>query len=315
MAPRKPIKPYAVGVVRALRNDAKVGRSFAPTAMDLADVIAIKPEIIISPQNAQIEYDEDYLIFQIDPAVLQVDDVVVMGRAPSGQPIVLGKADWENPDPFTDPDLTKLRNDFTGLKKNTQHVKPSVKSLQDLPNDGNSDGDLRVVDEDSSIQKWDGEGEVWTPIASGVDGNFVSSEGDGMTGDLVMAPSTMITLPDAPVQPTDVVNKAYVDFLFSMLGGGPLINTITVNVNYLALPTDDTILVDTTGGPVTITLPASHIAGKEYFIKDKFGTASISNVIIVSQDGDTFDLLPSISLTTDYQGYMVVSDGTDWWVV
>jgi len=315
MAPRKPIKPYAVDIVRMLRQDVKEAKKRVPTAMDLAEVLSISPQIIISPQNEQVEYDEDYLTFQIDPDSLEVDDVVVMGRAPSGQPIVLGKADWSNPDPFTDPDLIALQDDFNKLKKNTKHVKASVKTVAHLPLDGNTHGDLRIVDEDDSLQKWSGETGTWGVVASSSTGDFVDESGDTMTGDLIMSPGTMITLPDPPVQPSDVVNKAYVDYLFSLVGGGILIQTICVNVNYAALPTDDTILVDTTSNPVTITLPAVHTAGKEYFIKDKFGTASANNITVISADGDTIDLSASFVMNVNYQGIMLISDGTDWFIV
>ena len=316
MAPRKPIKPYAVDIIKMLRHDVKDARKRVPTAMDLAEVLSISPQIIISPQNEQVEYDEDYLTFQIDPDSLEVDDVVVMGRAPSGQPIVLGKADWSNPDPFTDPDLIALQEDFNKLKKNTKHVKASVKTAAHLPLDGNTHGDLRIVDEDDSLQKWSGETGTWGVVASSSTGDFVDESGDTMTGDLIMVPSTMITLPDPPVEPSDVVNKAYVDYLFSLVGvGAPLIPTICVNVNYAALPTDDTILVDTTLNPVTITLPAVHIAGKEYFIKDKLGTAAINNITVISADGDTIDLSASFVMNVNYQGIMLISDGTDWFTV
>jgi len=315
MAPRKPIKPYAVDIIKMLRHDVKDARKRVPTAMDLAEVLSISPQIIISPQNEQVEYDEDYLTFQIDPDSLEVDDVVVMGRAPSGQPIVLGKADWSNPDPFTDPDLIALQEDFNKLKKNTKHVKASVKTAAHLPLDGNTHGDLRIVDEDDSLQKWSGETGTWGVVASSSTGDFVDESGDTMTGDLIMSPGTMITLPDPPVQPSDVVNKAYVDYLFSLVGGGILIQTICVNVNYAALPTDDTILVDTTLNPVTITLPAVHIAGKEYFIKDKLGTAAINNITVISADGDTIDLSASFVMNVNYQGIMLISDGTDWFTV
>jgi len=316
MASRKPLKPYAVDLVQQFRRDAEIGHTRKPTAVDLAEVIAIKPEIIITPHGSHIEYDEEYLVFQMDPDTLVVGDIVVIGRTPTRQPIVLGKADGNNPDPFSGPKMKKFKKDFDKLQKNTKHIKPNVKSKFELPIDGNDHGDLRVVDDEDSIHKWDGETESWNAVASGgATGSFVDETGDTMTGDLIMAPGTMITLPDPPVQPSDVVNKAYVDYLFSLVTSTALISTITVVGPYSVLPTDDTILVDTTSIASTITLPATHIAGKEYFIKDKFGTSSINNITVLSADGDTVDLLASFVMNVNYQGIMIISDGTNWFVV
>lgn len=49
-------------------------------------------------------------------------------------------------------------------------------------------------------------------IAPLIDGNYVNVDGDTMTGNLVMTgATTQITLPNAPIAPTDATNKAYVD--------------------------------------------------------------------------------------------------------
>lgn len=199
MASRKPVKPYAVELVKAFRQDAKTITGRVPTAVDLADVIAVKPQVIISPQNAIVEYDEDYLIFQIDPESLEVDDVVVMGRTPSGQPIVLGLADWSNPDPFLDPDLAALKSSHATLKKNTGHIKPSVRSVDELPNDGNDHGDTIIVQDDNSIQVWNGEDEVWEPAI-----NAAPDPALTINTDLVLNELNSMVLVDTSASPVSV---------------------------------------------------------------------------------------------------------------
>lgn len=310
MAKRKHIKPYAVELVKAIRQDARTIVSRVPTAMDLADVIAVKPQIIISPQNSQVDYDEDYLVFQIDPDSLEVDDVVVIGRDPSGQPIVLGKADWSNPDPMLDPDIVKLAKDLKKLKKNAGHIKPSVKALQDLPNDGNSHGDTVIVEDNNSIQTWDGEQERWNEVL-GTD-NFVDTTGDNMTGNLVMEPGSMVTINDPPTNPTDATNKVYVDAAVAAASVSPLFPTTTVNANYSILATDSVLLVDSSGGAVTLTLPAGHVNGEVYFVKDTMGTTVLNPISIVTPDADTIDGQASFTLTTPRQAATLVSDGANW---
>jgi hypothetical protein len=59
-----------------------------------------------------------------------------------------------------------------------------------------------------------------TPVVTGditalVDSTYVNVTGDAMTGNLTMGAGTDVVIPDAPVNATDAVNKAYVDGLVS----------------------------------------------------------------------------------------------------
>lgn len=314
MASRK-LKQYAIDILAELRADNKLIADSSLPALDLGDVEAITPDIKIAPHHVDITYDEDDMIFQIDPTVLKVGDSVVLGRDPSNQVVVLGVADYENEDPFENLEAAALRDNFKTLESEARTWRGPVQTVSDLPAGGNREGDVRLVIDTCELYKWSGVEREWQLISGGGSGNFLPLTGGTLSGDLIMDPGTMITLPDPPVDPSDVVNKAYVDFLFSLIGGAPLIPTISVNTNYSALPTDHTILVDATGGPVTITLPASHVDCQEYDIKDKFGVAAITPITIISADGDTIDLLPSFTLTTNYQSLTVVSDGTNWFSV
>lgn len=89
----------------------------------------------------------------------------------------------------------------------------------------------------------------------------------------------------------------------------------TVNVNYAATGSDEIILVNSSGGPITITIPGIHITGKRYIVKDRNGTSATNNITIVSSDGDTFDGNPSIVLNNNKQSAMIHSDGTSWFVL
>lgn len=318
MASKKLIKKYALDLVEDLRNDALKAKDLDLPAIDLADVIRIKPEIVIEPHHQEIEYEEDYLIFKIDPSTLKVGDTVVIGRDPSHQPIVLGIADGNNEDPFADPDMLAFKENTDYLRENTQHWKSSVTEDADLPTGDNDDGDLRFSKDSNVIFRWDGDGNVWV-AASGASGNFVPTAGGNMTGDLIMDPGTMITLPDAPVDPTDVVNKAYVDALFALCCGTPVIPTILIDVTdsmpcYNALVTDQVILVDCSAGPVSICLPAVHTSGQFYEIKDWSGTAATNNITLISDPPDLIELGLTFVMNVNLQAITVISDGTDWYV-
>lgn len=91
---------------------------------------------------------------------------------------------------------------------------------------------------------------------------------------------------------------------------------VTKSANYTATANDQVILVDCTGGAVTITLPAIATAnrGKEYRIKK---IDASGNAVTVARSGsDTIDGATSSSLTAQYQSkdYVAPDAGADWGV-
>jgi len=316
---KRPIKRYALDLVEELRRDVKEGRAGDTTYLDLAEVTQVKPQIVIEPHHTNAEYDDDYLIFNIDPDSLEVGDLVILGRDPSYQPIVLGIANAQNEDPFFSPEMKEFQQNTEYLRENTQHWKTSVDSDTDLPSVDNDDGDLRFSKDTNTIFRWDGDNEVWeATTGGGPAGNFVDESGDTMTGDLIMASGTSITLTDGPVNGTDAVNKAYVDALFALCcgGGGPILS-ITIDATdspYVPDPSIQLILVDTTLGPVSITMPGLHIDGTIFEIKDKTGTANTNNITVTSLDGDLIDNSASFVMNVNWQALTLISDGVNWFV-
>ena len=90
--------------------------------------------------------------------------------------------------------------------------------------------------------------------------------------------------------------------------------TITVSTNYALTLTDDVVLVDSTGGPVTITLPAIFPIGQRYYIKDKFGTTG-TNPILINAAPKLIDNAGSFTLTVKKQSVLAHSDGTNWYIL
>ena len=76
---------------------------------------------------------------------------------------------------------------------------------------------------------------------------------------------------------------------------------------------DDVVLVDASGGAVTITLPPAAAATKEFCIK-KIDTSGL--VVTVDGNGsETIDNSLTILLATPYDAIRVTSDGTSWWIL
>ncbi len=104
-----------------------------------------------------------------------------------------------------------------------------------------------------------------------------------------------------------------------ILNGGLKITqrSTSSNLTIDTTTTDHAVLVDTTGGAVTITLPA-HSAGRIVRIKDKGGAAETNN-ITVARNGGTGNIegvAASKVLSTNYGAWTFISDGSSsWWMI
>lgn len=93
-------------------------------------------------------------------------------------------------------------------------------------------------------------------------------------------------------------------------------NNITVtnaDSPYTAQLGDQIILVDESGGAVTVTLPAPTWEGESYTIKQITGGAN--NTTIDTAGSETIDGSASQSIAAQWGYYKVVSDGSDWLIV
>lgn len=90
--------------------------------------------------------------------------------------------------------------------------------------------------------------------------------------------------------------------------GPSLSDTSTVTASAAIAATRGTILVDTTAGDVTITLPAG---GIEYTVKRITGGV---NVLTVTTTAGTIDDAASLTLDHQYESIDLKSDGTNYWI-
>ncbi|HJP95969.1 MAG TPA: right-handed parallel beta-helix repeat-containing protein [Candidatus Saccharimonadales bacterium] len=83
--------------------------------------------------------------------------------------------------------------------------------------------------------------------------------------------------------------------------------------SYTALLSDGTILANTTGGALTVTLPdATGCRGKKYRIKDAGGSANANHITAQPQGGQTVDGQSSYVLNANYGAATLLSDGANW---
>lgn len=77
---------------------------------------------------------------------------------------------------------------------------------------------------------------------------------------------------------------------------------------------DHVALVDTNGGAVTITLPASPEEGHVFQIKDAGGDAE-ANAITIAGNGNNIDGAGSFTMDVNYQNVTLLFSGGDWYVL
>lgn len=94
------------------------------------------------------------------------------------------------------------------------------------------------------------------------------------------------------------------------LSWGSDVDLVSVNTNTIMVNLK-TYLVDSSGGPITMSLPAASSNAK-IVIKDKLGTANTNNITI---DSGTIDGSISYTLASNYGAVTLVSDGTNWYAI
>jgi len=94
----------------------------------------------------------------------------------------------------------------------------------------------------------------------------------------------------------------------------PAYAVTSVSADYSAVLSDRYILVDSSGGPITVTLlSAASTAGRVIVVKDK-GAAGTNNVTVQAASGN-IDGGASKAIKSNYGSYRVTSDGSDYFIV
>ncbi len=99
------------------------------------------------------------------------------------------------------------------------------------------------------------------------------------------------------------------------INGSVAMAITTVTSNYTLTGTDNTVLANTTSGPLTITLPApGTFSGRIYTIK-KIGTGGIDNDLTITPTSGTIDGGSSYKIYNDWTYVTLQTDGTNWYII
>lgn len=96
-------------------------------------------------------------------------------------------------------------------------------------------------------------------------------------------------------------------------GGGSGFSRVTVSADYTMDPADTLVVVDVSGGPVTVTLPTAASNDNLIVVKTAPGTDAVHVVTVAPPSGQTLDLGTGISGSAGgYSGFLMASDGANW---
>lgn len=101
---------------------------------------------------------------------------------------------------------------------------------------------------------------------------------------------------------------------FVSKGDGSVYDIKTVTSDYTVIDSDYTILVNATGGNITITLPsASSLQGSEFNIKKI--DSSVNLVTVDGNGSETIDGSTTAIIETQYESITIQSDGSNWYII
>ncbi len=79
---------------------------------------------------------------------------------------------------------------------------------------------------------------------------------------------------------------------------------------------DGTLFVDTSGGVVTVTLPAStNQAGRIFIVTDSGGSAGTDAITVDTTGAETIDGAASLDIDSDFGHFQLQTNGSDWFTI
>ena len=96
-----------------------------------------------------------------------------------------------------------------------------------------------------------------------------------------------------------------------------LIIRVATQVDYWVSPNDNLVGVDSTGGPVTLTLPSALVleAGHSIIVKDERGAAVANPITVVTEGAETIDGLDTSVINTAYGARAFYAADGNWSVL
>lgn len=95
----------------------------------------------------------------------------------------------------------------------------------------------------------------------------------------------------------------------------PAVRTVSSTPDTPDDTTDQTLLVDSSAEPITITLPAAPAERTRFEIKDKFGTSAANNIFVDTAGSEMIDGASDYTIDSPFESIILVYDGANWYLI
>lgn len=114
--------------------------------------------------------------------------------------------------------------------------------------------------------------------------------------------------------PANVLTRLDSDNRYNRIGEGLYVNVRSVSASGNVASNDYAILVNASGGAVTMTLPAA-ASSTGQVVNVKKTDASANSVTLDGNGAETIDGAATLAWTTQYQSYTIICNGTGWSII
>lgn len=176
-------KSWARDLAAAIRERVDSHADDQLDRTEVAEVVKITPDILIRPAGGDVLYDEDDIVWGIDPTALEIGDTVLLSRDTTDTPVVTSILDGNDPDPTFHPAGKALSAKVSALHARVRFWGEPVATLTDLNlTTTDADGTVRLVRSADELYRWNEATATWVSLGGSGSSTFAALTDVNLTG-------------------------------------------------------------------------------------------------------------------------------------